>query len=255
MLRLALIGRVIFALAMLGLGVESLVCAHVSGPNLGFGYTAIPILPFLPPLPWLGYLFGVILAACAVGMLIPRTVRLASLAMGSLLFLCLLVLELPKYLPHAASISLRTVAAEVLALAALAWLLAPAAPEPLARVSRWLFALSLLVFGADHFPALVFIANLIPAWIPWHQFWVAFFGAALMAGGVAIAFRVLTWWAAVGTGLVFAIWVVTLHIPRVLGLYGIPGATHDPAEWSSLCNAIAMWGGCWGLAAGFRRKP
>jgi hypothetical protein len=43
----------------------------------------------------------------------------------------------------------------------------------------------------------------------------------------------------------FAIWVVTLHLPRVLGLYGIPGAAHDPDEWSSLFIAVALWGGLW----------
>jgi hypothetical protein len=47
--------------------------------------------------------------------------------------------------------------------------------------------------------------------------------------------------------IMFAIWVVTLHLPRVLGLYGIPGAPHDPDEWSrsSLFIAVALWGGLW----------
>jgi len=45
----------------------------------------------------------------------------------------------------------------------------------------------------------------------------------------------------------FAIWVVTLHLPRVLGLYGIPGAPHNPDEWSSLFIAVALWGGLWAL--------
>jgi hypothetical protein len=48
-------------------------------------------------------------------------------------------------------------------------------------------------------------------------------------------------WGAAGIGLMFAIWVFTLHLPRVLGLYAIPGALHNSNEWSSLFIAIALW--------------
>jgi hypothetical protein len=45
--------------------------------------------------------------------------------------------------------------------------------------------------------------------------------------------------------------------PRVLGLYGIPGAPHNPDEWSSLFIAVALWGGPWALARGSNpsRRP
>jgi hypothetical protein len=79
-------------------------------------------------------------------------------------------------------------------------------------------------------------------------FWVAFFGIAFIASGVSIGLNILQRWGAAGLGLMFAIWVFTLHLPRVLGLYGIPGAPHNPNEWSSLFIAIAMWGGLWALA-------
>ncbi len=46
----------------------------------------------------------------------------------------------------------------------------------------------------------------------------------------------------------FAIWVVTLHLPRTLGLYAIPGVTRNSDEWSSLFIAIALWGGSWAIA-------
>ena len=45
----------------------------------------------------------------------------------------------------------------------------------------------------------------------------------------------------------FALWVITLHIPRTLGFYHIPGAITDPDEWSSLFIAIGLWGGPWAL--------
>ena len=85
--------------------------------------------------------------------------------------------------------------------------------------------------------------------IPWHVFWVALFGVAFIAAGLSIGLNRLERPGAFGIGLMFAIWVVTLHVPRVLGLYGIPGAPSNPDEWSSLFIAIGLWRGLWALAA------
>ena len=56
-------------------------------------------------------------------------------------------------------------------------------------------------------------------------------------------------WSGVGIGLMFGIWVITLHVPRTLGFYGIPGALTDPDEWSSMFIALGIWGGSWAQAA------
>jgi len=56
----------------------------------------------------------------------------------------------------------------------------------LTHVSRYLLALSLIVFGVDHFLALVGIGSLLPAWIPWPVFPVAFFGAVFIASRLSI---------------------------------------------------------------------
>jgi hypothetical protein len=244
------IGRVVFSLPIIALGMETLVCARYVSDALGPNYKIIPVLPFLPAIPWLAYLFGVIFAACGAGLLFKSTVRTASIALGSLLFLCTLILEVPKNAANIGSMSLRTGVFEPLALACLAWLLPgrDAIPSWLARASRYLLALCLVVFGVDHLIALAPIGTLIPNWIPWHVFWIAFFGAGFIAAGLSIGLNLLLRWGAAGIGLMFAIWVFTLHLPRVLGLYGIPGAPKNPAEWSSLFIAIALWGGSWALA-------
>lgn len=243
-------GRVLYALAIAGLGVETLVCARRVDHSLGPQYAVIPVLPWLPAIPFVAYLFGAIWVACAAGILSGRTRRTTAITLGGLLFVCALVLDVPKNAVNLGSISLRTTAFEPLALASLAWLLLgwDANPRLLIRVSRYVLGLSLVVFGVDHFLALAFIANIIPSWIPWHVFWVAFFGVALIASGLSIGLNLLRRWSAAGIGLMFGIWVVTLHIPRVLGLYGIPGATQNPNEWSSLLIALGLWGGFWAMA-------
>lgn len=243
------IGVGVFAFAMAALGVETLICARDVAQVLGPQYNVIPVIPWLPAISWLAYLFGAVWVACGVGLLSRRTVRAAALTLGSMLFVSALVLDVPKNAADAGSVALRTGVFEPLALACLAWLLPDWSTMPpiLVRVSRYLLAVSLIVFGVDHFLALAFIATLLPGWIPWHVFWVAFFGAVFIAAGLSIGFHYLHDWGAAGIGLMFGIWVVTLHLPRVLGLYGIPGAPRDPDEWSSLFIAVALCGGLWAL--------
>jgi hypothetical protein len=246
-------GRAIFASAIIGLGIETLVCAqrviflYPEGSNPRF--KVIPVLPFLPPIPWLAYLFGAILAVCGVGLLFKRTLRVFAMVVSSLMFLGAMVLNAPKSAAIPGSMSLRTVVFEPLAIATLAWLLPGRGTTPswLVRASCYLLAVSLIVFGADHFLALAPIGTLIPAWIPWHVFWIAFFGAGFIAAGLSIGLNVLRLRGAACLALMYAIWVFTLHLPRVLlGLYG--GGLHNPDEWSSLLIAIALWGGSWALA-------
>jgi uncharacterized membrane protein len=249
------LGRPVFSLANIALGVETMLCARCS-VELSGQHIVIPVLPFLPPVPWLAYMFGAIWIACGVGLLCERTVRQAAIALGSLLFLSTLILEVPKYAANLGNMGWRTGVFEPLAIGTLAWLLPGprATSRLLSQVSRYLLALSLIVFGVDHFLALAPIGTLIPAWIPWHVFWIAVFGAGFIAAGWSIGLNVLQPWGAFGIGLMFATWVITLHLPRVLGLYAIPGAARNPAEWSSLFIAIALWGGPWALASTLARQ-
>jgi uncharacterized membrane protein len=247
---IATIGRYIYAFAIVAVGVETWVIARQVGHALGPQYDVLNVLPWLPANPWVAYVFGAIWIYCGVGLLFERTVRIAALVLGSLLFLCAVILEAPKNAVAIGDVSLRTTVFEPLAIACLAWLIPGrgAVPSWLERGGRYLLALSLVIFGVDHFFVLSFIATLIPAWIPWHMFWSGFFGVAFIAGGLSIGFNVMQRFGAIGIGLMFAIWVFTLHIPRVLGLYGIPGAPTNPDEWSSLFIAVALWGGPWAMA-------
>jgi nicotinamidase-related amidase/uncharacterized membrane protein len=211
----------------------------------------IPVIPWLPAIPSLAYIFGAILVVLGAGLLFKRTVRTAALVLGCLLFFCTLIFDVPKNIANIGNMSLRTSVFEPFAIASIAWLLPGSGilPSSLEHSSRYLLGLSLIVFGVDHLIALAPIATLIPAWIPWHVFWIAFFGAGFIAAGLSIWLNTLQRWAAACIGLMYAIWVFTLHLPRVLGLYGIPGAPHNPNEWSSLFIAVALWGGAWALAS------
>jgi uncharacterized membrane protein len=240
-------GALLFSLGVIALGIETWACAECVDRSVEPGYAIVPVLPWLPAVPWLAYALGTVWVVCGVGLVFPRLQRNAAIVLGAWLIGCTLIFDVPKNLANINSILLRTRVFEPLALGSLAWLLpAPfAAWRRLEQVGRVLLAVSLVVFGVDHFLALRFIATLVPRWIPGHIFWVVFFGLALIAGGLSLVFRLWSRYGAGYLGLMFGTWVLTLHLPRVLGFYGVPGAPQNPNEWSSLFIAVAFWGGLW----------
>jgi hypothetical protein len=251
-------GRWIFSFAIVALGAENIVCAHSSLESLGTGSHSMPVLPFLPSIPWLVILFGVLWMACGVGMLTGRWLRVAAYILGVTYVFWTLAHVLPRYIPHLGDMGLRTVVFEPLALACIALLLPGPAVTPrwLSLVCRIVIAVAMIVFGVDHFLGIAFIATLLPGWIPWHALWVGFFGVVFILCGAGIGLGFLGRLSWIGIGLMFAIWVFTLHIPRTLGFYNIPGAITDPDEWSSLFIAIGLWGGPWAIAANLKaRQP
>lgn len=248
-------GRWIFFFAIVALGAENIMCATGLFPAPGPNSDSMPVLPFLPAIPWLVILFGGLWIACGVGLLTQRWRRASAYALGVTYIVWTLAWVLPKYIAHPGDIGLRTIVFEPLSLACIALLLPGPAVTPkwLSMVGRGVIAVAMIVFGVDHFLGIGFISTLLPGWIPLHVFWVALFGIVFIACGVGICLGFLERWSWIAIGFMFAIWVITLHVPRTLGFYGIPGAITDPDEWSSLFIAIGLWGGPWAIASGFAK--
>ena len=144
----------------------------------------------------------------------------------------------------------RTGALEALALAASAWVLSGNSSvgvrvfqgwqtftEVLGKVGLCLFAFSMLIFGVQHFMYAAYIATLIPAWMPAHLFLTYFTGVAFMAAAMAIATRIQARLGAGLLGLMFLLWTILLHTPRVFA------HIHNKDELTSLFVALAMSGG------------
>ena len=122
------------------------------------------------------------------------------------------------------------------------------------RTSRYLLAFALIVFGIVHFQVLTPIASLVPGWISWHRFWTVFFGVAFISAGVSFATGFLQRSAALGVGLIFALWTVTIHVPPVVNFLRTPGLPQDPDKWSDVFIVAALWGGSWALARDLRDR-
>ena len=255
LIMLARFGRLLFSLAIIGIGVETLICSYVSSHSPGPHSKVFLVIPWLPAIPSLAYLVGAILVLSGAGLLFQPTLVVSSITLGALMLLCGLAFDVPRHF-DLMSAPWRTNVLEPIAIGSLAWL-APGLggiPRWLYRTSRYLLAFALIIFGIAHFQALTFIASMVPGWIPWHWFWTVFFGVAFIAAGVSFATGFLQRWAALGVGLMFALWTVTIHIPPVLNFFRTPGATQDPDKWSDVFIVAALWGGSWAVARTLRDR-
>jgi uncharacterized membrane protein YphA (DoxX/SURF4 family) len=105
------------------------------------------------------------------------------------------------------------------------------------------YAAPIAAFGTEHFTVTEAIASIIPAWIPWHQFWAYFVGACLLAAALALVTRIQARLAALLLGLTFFLFVALMHFPNWL---------QDPHNRFALTVALrelSFSGGALALAA------
>jgi uncharacterized membrane protein len=244
-------GRLLFAVAIAAFGVENLIWAHSTDPFLS-------VIPWVPNYPVLGYLTGVALLAASVSIAANLKPWLGATLLGAFFLLCDLFLQIVRVAAAPWDVGVRTCAFETLTMCASAWMLAAALMPEGGESSRWkmalhglvhsgryLFAVSMIVFGIDHYLVFNFIVSLVPHWIPGSGWlWTHVTAIGFIAAGVSIAARRLDRWAAGMLGLMFMLWFLVLHAPRVLSY---PRCL-DPDEWSSAFIALGVCGG-----AGFWR--
>src|SRR4030095_16300732 len=89
-------GRLLFSLAIIGIGVETLICSYVSTHSLGPHFKVVLVILWLPCFPSLAYLVGAILVLCGTGLLFQRTLVVSSITLGALMLLCGLAFDLPR---------------------------------------------------------------------------------------------------------------------------------------------------------------
>ncbi len=243
-------------------------------------FLAIPLLVFsiqdlatgkfqggLPPMPpWAqggavgAYLVGGLLLVTSVGLLINKQLRVLSLVTGAWFVFSFFVF----HLQHASSVwsngNDRTRAFETLCIGAglLALGAMPAADglrgmsadanRKLIVASRIVFGVSMVIFGWQHFMYAQFLVGIVQKWLPAHAFWIYFTGTAMMAAGAAIASGILTRVAGIWLGIMFVLFFLTLHLPRVLA------AIHNQDEITSMFVALAFGGISMILAASAKNQ-
>jgi uncharacterized membrane protein YphA (DoxX/SURF4 family) len=114
----------------------------------------------------------------------------------------------------------------------------------LASIGRIVFALMIISFSVDHFLYAEQAADYVPAWIPYHLFWMYFAGLALLAAGIAITINVKTRLAATLLGAMTLTWFLILHVPRI----AVAPISDLSGEIASAMLALGYSGIAWVIA-------
>ena len=247
------VGRLLYAVAIFFFGMQCL--ASASGNRF--------LVPSAGP-PWtqgergLALLVGIGMMAIAVclvrqwyGRLAANLLGFGALVRGLVIYLPWL-LKVPRYPRPWVSLF------ELVAMGGAALVVGGTLPgvvregresqRRLVGLGRWMFAVALAVFGGLHLIYTPNVAVLIPAWIPWHMLLAKWIGFAFLLAAVSLMTKVQAEWAGVMLGLMFLLWVLLLHIPRVAR------ARHDGSEWTSAFVALAMSGASFVLSGVLARK-
>jgi uncharacterized membrane protein len=234
------VGQLLFAIALAVFGIQYMQYGKYQG-----GLPPVP--PWAPGGALGAYLVGVILIVAAVSLAIHKKARLSALIVSGLFLFCVLFPQLQHFSAVVHDGVARTRAFEPFALAGAACVLAGVRPRDGAGSSmvdggrlilfgRSVFGLSMVIFGWQHFMYAAFLATLVPAWLPGHLLWIYFTGTGMMVAGLAIALDRVAGLAAAVLGLMFLLWVLVLHGPRVIA------QRHNGDELSSLFVALAFCG-------------
>jgi uncharacterized membrane protein len=236
------LGRFVLACGVFGWGVLSLIYGD-------FALQWQPVPAGIPARTALAYASGLILTAGGLCLIFRRTVPVGAGILAFMMAFWVLVLHSPKVFAGEAAAWLALF--ECLALAGGFWIIVgahtTASPGGWGRVlganavraGRFCFAVSLPAFGVSHFVYFDGAAGMVPAWIPWPGFWTAFTGVAHIAAGLSLLTNVASRLAAPLVGLMFSLFVILLHMPRVIHAPG------DRLEWTMLFAAALLTGAAW----------
>jgi len=113
---------------------------------------------------------------------------------------------------------------------------------------RLFLAVPMAVFGAQHFTAAIYVARLVPSWIPGHLFWTYFVGVALISAALSIVTGKQARLAAGLLAILLCLFVSLMHIPA------LASHPHDRIQLAVALRDLAFSGGALALA-GTRTGP
>lgn len=240
------IGRIFYGLAIAAIGVLTIYLTD-------FPYFMIPPNHhWISDLPILIYILGALLTLAGAFIIINIKTMQVSLLLGSLLLLIFCFYFVPYELlvsPNSRHFGAWENAAKEMSLCGGAFVMALGfsndSQNPLMLFLKKLipagpilFSLTIISFSIDHFLYATEAAGYVPSWVPNPVFWLYLTGAALLGSGLAILLKIKAGLAAFLLGSMILIWVIILHIPRVVAA----PASDLGGEVSSAFLALACCG-------------
>lgn len=118
----------------------------------------------------------------------------------------------------------------------------------LLRLGATLFGIALVAFAVQSFLYAdgVFGLTPFPSWLPAPRLWSCLGGLVLLASGLALILDRNTRTAGLAAGVVLGVWLLLLHLPRLLA------SLHDGGRWTTACETLALCSAAWVLAGAAR---
>ncbi len=260
-------GRAFYGFGIAGIGVQQFIYG-------GFRPVLLPELPSWVPwqFAW-AYAVGALLIFAGALIIFSANARKTATMLGLAFLFLFLFFQVTYQLffsPYSFNIGLWTDPLKELAFCGGAFLIANSYEknkavtrkttyqiflEALLSFGNIFFAITMIVFGIDHFIYTKFVATLVPAWMPGHIFWTYFAGTALIGSGVCIALNFRLKLIGMLLGIMLFIWFVILHIPRAIADPYVDKGNEVTSVFEALAfSGIAFVIACmpWGKARRFR---
>jgi uncharacterized membrane protein len=235
------LGRVMFALGLIGLAVlgfmaNDLIVGRPPAWPMGFGGKET-----------LSLVLNVLLVAGSVAIIFQRQGAFAAFLTAAIIFIfSFLIRYIPAFVKADPKEILWTINAyKTLALIGGSLIIgvsflrtnSPRSGRIFLVVGSIFLSMFFIISGFAHFKYADFIIDgFIPSYIPFHPVWTYFCGIALIAGGIGIHIYPLRKIAALLVGIMIASWFLLLHIPRFFA------NTKDPSDQMGVCESFAFAG-------------
>lgn len=254
-MRIADIGRVVFALAFAALGLLSLF-------SRDFASVWQPVPDGIPGRAFLALLSGAVMVIGGAGLLTRRMQVPASFVMMVYTLLWLLALHVPRVVMAPLHEVTWGGCAEIVMLVAASWVLYASAATSddrpyvaalsgahAVRVARVAFAVALPLIGLEHLVYAKETADMVPGWLPYRMGWACFTGVAHIAAGLTIALNVLPRLAATLEAWMMGAFTVFVWIPMVMA------TPSQRFAWTGLMISAVITAAGWIVAASYREVP
>ena len=246
------IWRSFFAIALIAIAIQQLICGDLRPV----------ILPGKFP-SWftqrlvLTWLFSLLFILAGIAIILKIKAVEISLTLGLILLLLILFAQIPyTFNSFPAQLGVWSDPLKELTLSGGAFIVANSFHkkntnaffrilEKIIPAAKYFVAITMFLFGIDHFLYTDFVDTLIPKWIPFPQFCTYFAGIALILAGIAIIINIQRKLAAILLGVMIFLWLIVLHIPRAIA----DPHSGNGNEWTSVFEALAFSGIAFLIAA------